>query len=157
MLLGGILLVGGAFGYLLSSNDIAAYQTPLGQLGRALSDEEQTRYQQYQTIQYIAVAGGVAGIALLIYGAAAKDSSRQSTLQSSGNQQFVSATPAPSGKIFCRYCGKLRPLAGTNCSECGKPTMSSVTATKGCSYCTAAVSADSEFCANCGRRFQDST
>jgi membrane protease subunit (stomatin/prohibitin family) len=60
-------------------------------------------------------------------------------------------------RVFCRYCGRMRPVAGTNCSECGKPTVSSVFQVKKCDFCAASMSADSEFCANCGRKFNNAS
>lgn len=73
MLLGGILLVGGALGFVWSSNNIAEYQTFVGQLGRALSDQVQQSYQEWQVVQYGSIAAAMVGIALVIYGAVAKD------------------------------------------------------------------------------------
>lgn len=55
--------------------------------------------------------------------------------------------------VFCRHCGK-KAVTGEYCSACGKTSQSSTTSMKICRDCNAAMSDDSQYCANCGKQFQ---
>jgi RNA polymerase subunit RPABC4/transcription elongation factor Spt4/uncharacterized membrane protein len=57
-------------------------------------------------------------------------------------------------KIYCRYCGKLRPLESEHCARCGKSSLSKSDRIKKCIDCSSIVSEDSKFCSNCGKEFE---
>jgi hypothetical protein len=57
-------------------------------------------------------------------------------------------------KIYCRYCGKLKPIEGKFCSLCGRSSKTSSTTMTKCLDCDLPMSEDSEFCANCGAKIQ---
>ena len=162
--LAGIILLGlGIIGLVFAASQLVVieeYKTQLvekgdsflGRLGRALVPSIDDQFQQ--NTQQIVVAETQMKMVQLVSGIA---SAFGFVLIISGFVIKPLKNRNKSGKVFCRYCGKLRPVSGTNCSECGKPTMSSVTETKMCSFCAATMSADSEFCANCRRKFQGLT
>ena len=170
VLVGGIVLI--VIGIIIASLSSAAQSSSTrsvsgcdsftGQLGQVLSEQQRQDCANAAAFQSASSGGimlgwGVVALGVVLAGVGGIQMARSSSRPSSDMQQTVSATPTmsatTSGKVFCRYCGKLRPLAGTNCSECGKPTISSVTERKKCTFCAASMSADSEFCANCGRKF----
>ena len=63
----------------------------------------------------------------------------------------------PVQKVYCRYCGKERPISGDHCTLCGMSSESVSTNMKQCSVCGATVSEDSKFCSNCSTEFGKST
>jgi len=56
-------------------------------------------------------------------------------------------------KIYCRYCGKLRPIETEYCALCGRSSISKSENMKKCISCNSLVSEDSGFCSNCGKEF----
>jgi RNA polymerase subunit RPABC4/transcription elongation factor Spt4 len=56
-------------------------------------------------------------------------------------------------KIYCRYCGKIRPIKTEYCSLCGRSSISKSENMKKCIGCNSLVSEDSGFCSNCGKEF----
>ena len=56
-------------------------------------------------------------------------------------------------KIFCRYCGKLRPIESEYCARCGRSSNSKSENMKKCIICNSLVSEDSGFCSKCGKEF----
>lgn len=155
-LVGGIiLLVFGLMTYTFFQNQINESQTFMGQLGRAISSEQQAAYNMYQMFSLIGVVMSVIGVGLLIHGAVAKSKgkSQSSEVDSLSASRNIPEYAMRENKIFCRYCGKLRPVSGSFCSECGKSSESTSTIPKKCTYCSATMTQDSEFCANCGRKF----
>jgi hypothetical protein len=166
MLIGGIVLL--IIGIIIAAGSSAAQtysiqysnecQSLGGQLGQFFSNERQQNCQTASVAQAassggLLIGGGLAliGVILAVIGGAQMARSRH---------HIEKAMPATidhaqigNGKIFCRYCGKLRPVSGTLCSECAKPSESKSTTSKKCIHCQASMSEDSEFCANCGRKF----
>jgi RNA polymerase subunit RPABC4/transcription elongation factor Spt4 len=57
-------------------------------------------------------------------------------------------------KIYCRYCGKLRPIESEHCARCGRSSLSKSDVMKKCIDCSSIVSEDSKFCSNCGKGFE---
>ena len=57
-------------------------------------------------------------------------------------------------KIYCRYCGKLRPMESEHCVRCGRSSLSKSDVMKKCIDCRSIVSEDSKFCSNCGKEFE---
>jgi RNA polymerase subunit RPABC4/transcription elongation factor Spt4 len=57
-------------------------------------------------------------------------------------------------KIYCRYCGKLRPIESEYCARCGRSSFSKSDVMKKCIDCSSIVSEDSIFCSNCGKGFE---
>ena len=56
-------------------------------------------------------------------------------------------------KIYCRYCGKLRPIESEYCVRCRRSSNSKSENMKKCAICNSLVGEDSEFCSNCGKEF----
>jgi Double zinc ribbon len=54
--------------------------------------------------------------------------------------------------VYCRYCGKKRPITFDSCPLCGRSLTTSSSAMKQCIVCDASMSEDSLFCANCGAK-----
>lgn len=57
----------------LANNELAQYQTPLGQLAKSHNQEIRDRYQMYETMQVTFAAAGVAGLVIVIYATVARD------------------------------------------------------------------------------------
>jgi membrane-bound ClpP family serine protease len=55
--------------------------------------------------------------------------------------------------VFCRHCGK-KAVTGEYCSACGKSSQSTSRTTKICRGCNSTMSDESQYCANCGKGFQ---
>jgi hypothetical protein len=56
--------------------------------------------------------------------------------------------------VFCRYCGK-KTVSGEYCSACEKNSQSSSVTMKICRGCNSVMSDDSQYCANCGKNFNN--
>lgn len=129
-----------------------------GQLGQFLSNDAREDCQNavmYQTASSgaIMLGWGIALLGVVLAGVGGIQIARHSGHARATPDNTRERMTIPAGKIFCRYCGKLLPVAGTLCSECAKPTASTTTEVKKCNYCSATMSNDSDFCANCGRKF----
>lgn len=61
------------------------------------------------------------------------------------SSQFATKTVQ---KVYCRYCGKERPISGDFCSLCGRSSLSVSTNMKHCNVCEATMTEDSKFCGN---------
>ena len=64
-------------------------------------------------------------------------------------QQLCSLTEE---KIYCRYCGRIRPVSAELCSECGVRSSRASYEFKTCTSCNFSLSSDSRFCGNCGQQ-----
>lgn len=67
------------------------------------------------------------------------------------HQELSDSKVSQNEKIYCRYCGKVRPLEGEYCPRCGKSSISqSAEEIIECKSCHSLVSEDSRYCSNCG-------
>jgi hypothetical protein len=142
-----VMLIGAGSFYYIYSYRVQS-QEYLGQILTALKLDEHN--QNMLPYKVGAAAVGMLGIAILTYGAVARDS----WAPTSAAKLVGGASWSPSaGQIFCRYCGKVRSLAGAVCTECGRPTTSTRSLSMKCGRCQAAMSDDSSFCSNCSKKF----
>jgi RNA polymerase subunit RPABC4/transcription elongation factor Spt4 len=58
-------------------------------------------------------------------------------------------------KIYCRYCGKTRPLESEYCPRCGKSSISRSDQLVDCNNCHSLISKDSQYCSNCGHDLKE--
>ena len=156
IVIGVVIVIPSVWFATLTAARIAECNTAIGQLGQGLSPEQVEHCRVVSSGQAYAMAGLAGGAILAIVGIVGSVVS----LRNKSREQYVPVPQANSSslaetstKMFCRYCGKLRPVEGEFCAECGKSMKSATAETKKCIHCSASMSNDSEFCANCGRKF----
>ena len=59
-------------------------------------------------------------------------------------------------KIYCRYCGKTKPLESEYCPRCGISSISKAEQLIDCNNCHSLISEDSRYCSNCGYDLKES-
>jgi hypothetical protein len=124
---------------------LAEFQTLLGQGARILLPGVNQQYEQYQLLQIVTIIVSMTGAGFLIVGAFKKEEGERKEL---GKATAATGTDT----VFSRRCGRVRPASGDLCPNCGKCSMPTPDYRKECMYCNITMSADSEFCGNCGRR-----
>ena len=62
--------------------------------------------------------------------------------------QLTKSKESQDNNIYCRYCGKTRPLEGKLCPRCGKASQSEQLVE--CNSCHSLISDYSRYCSNCG-------
>ena len=156
IVIGVIIVIPSVWFATLTATRIAECNTATGQLGQGLNPELAEHCKVVSSGQAYAMAGLAGGAILAIVGIVGSVVS----LRNKSRQEYVpvpqantSSLSETSKKMFCRYCGKLRPIEGDFCAECGKSMKSATSETKKCIHCSAFMSNDSEFCASCGRKF----
>ena len=60
-----------------------------------------------------------------------------------------------SNQIFCRYCGKPKPLESEYCTRCGKSSILKSGQLINCNNCLSLISEDSRYCSNCGHDLKE--
>lgn len=63
--------------------------------------------------------------------------------------KLIKSYNSQDNNIYCRYCGKTRPLEGKICSRCGKDSSQSEQHVE-CNSCHYLISDNSRYCSNCG-------
>jgi len=58
-------------------------------------------------------------------------------------------------QIYCRYCGRTRPLESEYCPRCGKSSISKSEQLIDCNNCHSLISEDSRYCSNCGNDLKE--
>ena len=166
LLIGGIVLV--IIGVVVSSassvaqsysnQQISQCNSLRGQLGQTFSGDMQQSCQTAAIYQSVSSGGStlgwgfaLIGIVLAVIGGI--QMARRANNPNHTDAHLSRSAPTMTDKIFCRWCGKLRSVVGTFCSECGKSIKSDSVTLKICIYCSGSMSDDSVFCANCGRKF----
>jgi RNA polymerase subunit RPABC4/transcription elongation factor Spt4 len=57
--------------------------------------------------------------------------------------------------IYCRYCGKTKPLESQYCPRCGKSSISKFERLIDCNNCHSLISEDSRYCSSCGHDIKE--
>jgi hypothetical protein len=99
-------------------------------------------------IGFVAALAG--GIGLAVRGSRSRKENKGSKIETYDVQ-----TNASVREIFCRYCGKKRPISQDFCSICGRSSHATSTGMKKCTVCKATMSDDSNYCANCDQKFEE--
>lgn len=115
---GAVLLIVGFLVFWTGYSVVQQLSTSLGELGRALSPEAQTQYNQAQIQTMIGGILAFIGLVMCIYGAAAKspERARREALHAPP-QRTIPTSPA---KRFCTNCGAELSASAAYCPSCGQ-------------------------------------
>lgn len=174
LVVGLIVTAIGAYFYTIQQQNIEACSTFTGGLGQFFDSENRAICERAPSIAFTSLMVLIVGIIMIIIGGilAGIGFTRKSVQTMAGSVtggekkgRITQIEPVnlnmsqqlnTTDKIYCRYCGKLRPATGNYCPLCGRSTSTYVNRGKGmkqCIKCSSLSSDDSLFCSNCGRRF----
>ncbi len=108
-----------------SSSEKAVCESEIGRFGQLLSEEARARCAAISTANTFGVISQLGGYGLVVLGILLIAVVGYRVAKGSPNQKRQGDKLQQHGQLqtmFCRFCGRVRPAAGTNCSECGKPT-----------------------------------
>lgn len=151
LLILGIIAIGLSTYIQVLSNDVLNQCDFAGGLGEFLSENECEEARIGSSISSVGVLLGlimiILGIILVVLGSykGKKEVINQINVDTKQSRQ--------NDNIYCRYCGKLRPIEGEFCARCGKHSASQVSMMKKCLTCNTSVSEDSNYCSSCGKEF----
>jgi len=105
--------------------------------------------QIIRDLQIFLLIGAVVSIGFMIFGIVSREKD--------WDERKVNVSHSSSGlatKTFCRFCGRLGVLSTNFCSGCGKSQGGLSDSLKKCRQCGKEINSESEFCGNCGWKFQ---
>lgn len=120
-----VLLILGAIGFLWAEDITSRYETPVGEIARGLSEEEEERYRLWGRIKYSSIVLGVIGFVMTVFGGLSESKGEMGRKREDvGREEKVRREEytgeKEGGEMYCKHCGEKVSKDADYCPSCGK-------------------------------------